>query len=204
VSDLQFNRSPLDCNEIAGSQIPVKTLTPTSAKAGAVVVSRPSLGSTAETGGVHLVINPMESTPCSDSYVLDRHRSCNRASESIMRRNNELDAAQALLRAAGVHDVTVANGGRHVQLRWIGRNGRFRMVTVSRTSGDWRSPHNLRAEIRRQLRFDGMLPEPPAPKPPPCWRTQIRSVVRQLDRISVPVEKAPCLGQVKRDLLAQL
>src|SRR5262245_47753080 len=109
-----------------------------------------------------------------------------------MRRNDDLDAGLATLGEAGIRDVTVVRGAKHLQLRWS-FNGQPRMMTVPCTASDWRSAHNLRSEIPRQLRLDGLLPESngcaPAPSKVPCWREQLEDLTRQLNRISVPTEK---------------
>jgi len=110
-----------------------------------------------------------------------------------MRRNHDLDAALAELDAVGIRAYDIAQGGKHLQLRWCVR-GQVRMLTVSSTPSDQRSPRNTRSEIRKLLRFDGLLPESngrtPTPlKASPCWREQIETISRQLHRVCVPSEK---------------
>jgi hypothetical protein len=107
-----------------------------------------------------------------------------------MRRNRDLAASLAALREAGVYDVIIMHGAKHLQLRWT-YNGQSRMVTVPCTASDLRSPLNTRAEVRKLLRRDGLLPETgrsSAPSRAPCWREQIEVVSRQLHRVCVPHE----------------
>jgi hypothetical protein len=114
-----------------------------------------------------------------------------------MSRNPDLDAAVAELDAVGIRDVTVAHGSKHLQLRWI-HNGQLRVLAVSSTPSDRRSSHNKRAELRRQLRLDGLLPEPSAPPKPKrsSWREQVKSVSHQINRIPVPDEKVAELNNI--------
>jgi hypothetical protein len=84
-------------------------------------------------------------------------------------KNSCLNAVLEELNAAGVRDISHANGGRHRQLRWAARNGDVRVFNVSfgTTSSDYRAAANARSEIRRMLKADGMLVDraPPAPRP---------------------------------------
>jgi hypothetical protein len=107
-----------------------------------------------------------------------------------MRRNEDLDAALAELGEAGIRDVAIARGAKHLQLRWSHR-GQLRMVSVSGTPSDRRSPHNTRSEVRKLLRTDGLLPERsvPAPTTAPSWRERVETLSRQLSQIPVPIEK---------------
>jgi hypothetical protein len=109
-----------------------------------------------------------------------------------MRRNPELDAGLATLAEAGIRDVTVARGAKHLQLRWL-FNNQPRMMTVSCSPSDWRGSRNLRTEIRRQVRLDGLLPEvngsASAPSKVPHWREQVETLSRRLSQILVPGEK---------------
>jgi hypothetical protein len=77
-------------------------------------------------------------------------------------RNPCLDVAKQELAAAGIRDVTHSFGGKHLQIRWRG-NTAERMYVLPLTPSDWRSSKNVRADIRRLLSEDGLLP---APKPP--------------------------------------
>jgi hypothetical protein len=108
-----------------------------------------------------------------------------------MRRNADIDAGLGALADVGIRDIIVSRGSKHWQLRW-NHNGQPRMVSVAVNSGDWRSPHNVRAEVRRPLRLDGLLPEPTPSKAfnNNNWREQVESLSRQLRRVHVPSEKA--------------
>ena len=86
-------------------------------------------------------------------------------------KNPCLAAALQELHAAGINRITQANGGEHLQLRWpsnVTGTGEQK-YTLPGTPSDWRSTANVRADIRRILRADGVLPlterKPPAPKP---------------------------------------
>jgi hypothetical protein len=81
-------------------------------------------------------------------------------------RNNCLDAALSELHAAGIRDVSHARGAKHWQIRW-GANGTTRVYSLPGTPSDYRSVANVRADVRRMLREDGMLVdrEPPRPRP---------------------------------------
>jgi hypothetical protein len=106
-----------------------------------------------------------------------------------MPRNEDLDAGLAELNAAGVRDVVVARGSKHIQLRWKAR-GQPRMKSIAVSPSDWRSRRNVRAEIRGLLRADGLLPEPTR-KPPKAqlhWREQVEDLSRRLRQITVPAE----------------
>ena len=69
-----------------------------------------------------------------------------------MRRNPCLVAALDELEAAGVRNVEVVVGRKHVTLHWTGR-GR-RTVIVSKTPSSWLAPRAARGDVRRILRAD--------------------------------------------------
>ena len=79
-------------------------------------------------------------------------------------RNLCLDAALDELARAGIHDPVIARGAKHPQLRWTTTRGQLRVFAVPGTPSDWRSAENVRHDLRRILRDDGMLavPEPRA------------------------------------------
>ena len=84
-------------------------------------------------------------------------------------KNSCLEIALRELEAAGVRGVEQARGGKHLQLHWRVNGHDARFYTLPCTPSDVRSPHNVRADIRRMLREDGVLttPEqPPAPRQP--------------------------------------
>jgi hypothetical protein len=91
-----------------------------------------------------------------------------------------LDAAIAALREAGVYDYRLAKGGKHLQIHWEA-NGASRFYVLPGTPGDWRSPHNVKAEMRRMLRQDGLLVDTPSePKP---RRATLEQRVRRLEEL---------------------
>ena len=93
-------------------------------------------------------------------------------------RNPCLEIALRELEAVGIRDVEQVRGGKHWQLRWQVNGHGLRVYTIPGTPGDWRSPHNVRAEIRRMLREDGLLvaPERSEPAPP--------SAAPKIDRVA--------------------
>jgi hypothetical protein len=95
-------------------------------------------------------------------------------------RNPCIAAALAELAKAGVRNPDIATGGKHLQIRWTTASGARRMVAVSATPSDWRSPENTRRDVRYILRADGML-EAPAPRTtPPRQPSRIEIVERRL------------------------
>ena len=84
-------------------------------------------------------------------------------------RNNCLDAALSELHAAGIRDVSHARGAKHWQIRW-GAYGTTRVYSLPGTPSDYRSVANVRADVRRMLREDGMLVDREPAKPRPLDR----------------------------------
>jgi hypothetical protein len=85
-------------------------------------------------------------------------------------RNECLTAALRELEAAGVRDIEQARGSKHMQLRWRVNGHDMRIYSMPCTPSDFRSPRNVRADIRRLLREDGVLVTPERPEPPPPAR----------------------------------
>ena len=67
------------------------------------------------------------------------------------------DAAIAELRAAGVYDYELVRGGKHWQVQWALKDGARRFYVLPGTPSDWRSARNVRADIRRLLKADGLI-----------------------------------------------
>jgi hypothetical protein len=85
-------------------------------------------------------------------------------------KNPCLAAALGALEECGIRDVEQARGGKHLQLRWRVNGHDMRIYSMPCTPGDVRSSRNVRADVRRMLREDGVLttserPAPPARKP---------------------------------------
>lgn len=103
-------------------------------------------------------------------------------------RNDCLNAALQELSAAGVRDIARAYGGKHMQLRWQ-VNGTERMYVLPITPSDVRAAANVRADIRRILREDGLLitaeRRPPAPKTPDRITLLERRIVALEQRLAV-------------------
>ena len=72
-------------------------------------------------------------------------------------KNPCLAVALRELEAAGVRGVEQAHGGKHLQLRWRVNGHDMRIYSMPCTPSDFRSPRNVRADIRRLLREDGVL-----------------------------------------------
>jgi hypothetical protein len=95
-----------------------------------------------------------------------------------------LNLALKELAEAGVRDPVVANGGKHLQLRWTTPRGERRCFAVSGTPSDWRSPQNTVRDLRRILRSDGMLEETGTPKtPPPRQPSRIELLERRVGEL---------------------
>jgi hypothetical protein len=89
-----------------------------------------------------------------------------------------LDTAIAELKGAGVYDFKIVSGGKHPQLQWQ-INGVLRFYALPGSASDWRTPHNVRADIRRMLKADGLLApvaveEKHRPRPPTLEQRVIR------------------------------
>jgi hypothetical protein len=103
-------------------------------------------------------------------------------------------AALRELEAAGVRDIEQARGGKHPQLRWRVNGRPLRVYSVPGSSSDWRSAHNVRADVRRMLREDGVdtaaEPKPPPPKSP--------------DRITALTQRVAALEQTVMQLQSRI
>ena len=75
-------------------------------------------------------------------------------------KNECFEIALRELKAVGVRDIEQARGGKHLQLRWRVNGREIRFYTLPCTPSDIRSPQNVRADIRRLLREDGVLTTP--------------------------------------------
>lgn len=87
-------------------------------------------------------------------------------------KNACLEIALRELETAGVRGIEQARGAKHLQLRWRVNGCDMRMYTIPCTPSDVRAPNNVRADVRRLLRQDGVLtmsePKVPPSKPPNC------------------------------------
>jgi hypothetical protein len=99
-------------------------------------------------------------------------------------KNECLEIALRELEAVGVRDIEQAHGGKHLQLRWRVNGRDTRVYTLPCTPSDVRSSQNVRADIRRLLRDDGV--QTTAPKPP---------VVKQPDRLTLMERRIAALEQ---------
>jgi hypothetical protein len=102
-------------------------------------------------------------------------------------RNPCLTAALDELETAGVRDVTVARtGGGHYQIRYTVREHDHRILGVSSTPSDVNAPNQVRRQIRKALRTDGLLVEERKPKASP---------VRQPSQLEVLTQRVAALEQ---------
>jgi hypothetical protein len=88
--------------------------------------------------------------------------------ESDAVRNLCLTTAIEELAKAGIRDPVIAHGAKHPQIRWTTPRGESRVFAVPGTPSDWRSAENVRRDLRKILRADGLLlglPEPRSPAP---------------------------------------
>jgi hypothetical protein len=98
-------------------------------------------------------------------------------------RNPCLAVALEELAKAGIHHPEIARGSKHLQLRWVTASGQPRMFAVPGTPSDWRTPENVRRDIRRVLRADGMLEVPQPRTPPPQQPSRIELLEQRLAAI---------------------
>ena len=78
-----------------------------------------------------------------------------------MSRNPCLDIALRELGAAGIRNITQGYGSKHLQLRWRVNGHPERMYSMALTPSDVRAPYNVRSDIRRLLRDDGIIIDAP-------------------------------------------
>ena len=88
-------------------------------------------------------------------------------------RNLCLDAALDELTRAGIHDPVIARGAKHLQRRW----------TTTGTPSDWRSAENVRHDLRKILRGDGMLMTPQPRSAPVKQPSRIELLERRLAEV---------------------
>ena len=130
------------------------------------------------------------------------------------KRNACLDAALSVLADAGVRDFQLVHGSKHPQLRWSINGHPLRILTLPGTTGDWRSPRNVRRDTRALLRLDGIIEEreqrprstsevkprsktPTTPRirgpdhtpklaPRARWRERVEWLARELKGVNIP------------------
>ena len=115
-------------------------------------------------------------------------------------RNECLAIALRELDAAGVRNIEQVRGGKHLQLRWQVDGHGLRIYSVPGTPGDWRSPRNVRAEIRKLLREDRLLAMPERPEPAPLPSSPKIDRLTELER-QVAAQRA-LLAELKRRVAA--
>ena len=97
-------------------------------------------------------------------------------------KNPCLEAALRELNNAGIRDIERSYGGKHLQLRWRANGRGLRTYPVPMTPSDWRSSHNVAADIRRMLREDGMLMAvPPKSSKPPDRISRLEARIAALE-----------------------
>jgi hypothetical protein len=110
-------------------------------------------------------------------------------------KNDCIEVALRELEAAGVRGVEQAHGGKHLQLRWRVNGHDMRIYSVPGTPSDVRSPRNVRADIRRLLREDGVLVTQERPASPPA---------RKPDRVTVLEQRIAALEREMAELRSQI
>jgi hypothetical protein len=115
---------------------------------------------------------------------------------SKLKQNPCLQAALSELAKVGIRDVERSYGGKHLQIRFKANGSGTRMYSMPLTPSDWRSPNNVRADIRRMLREDGLLKMPvehrtPAPRPP-----------APIDRVTLLERRVAVLEQIIKERLS--
>ena len=105
-------------------------------------------------------------------------------------KNECLTAALRELSEAGIRDVQRSYGSKHPQLRWRVNGMGLRIYTVPGTPSDVRSVRNVRAEVRRMLREDGVLPaNGGAGQAPPPQPSRIERLERRLAEVERRLEE---------------
>jgi hypothetical protein len=94
-----------------------------------------------------------------------------------------LAIALSELANAGIRHPTISNGGKHMQVRWTTASGQPRMMPIPGTPSDWRTPDNIRRDVRRILRSDNMLQTPESKTPPPRQPSRIELLERRVEAI---------------------
>lgn len=98
---------------------------------------------------------------------------------------NACKVVVAELRRAAVYDFEFVRGAKHEQVRWRVNGHEPRFITIPGSPSDWRWEQNLRSDIRRLLRADGLLVDPePAEKPRPKPKdrlSRLEQTVRALE-----------------------
>jgi hypothetical protein len=98
-------------------------------------------------------------------------------------RNPCLAAALEELGKVGVRHPEIAHGAKHLQVRWVTGRGEPRMYAVPGTPSDWRSAENVRRDMRKILRADGMLEAPEPRAPPPRQPSRIELLERRMAEV---------------------
>jgi hypothetical protein len=110
-------------------------------------------------------------------------------------KNPCLAAALGALEECGIRDVEQVHGGKHLQLRWRVNGHDMHIYSMPCTPSDFRSPRNVRADIRRLLREDGVLVTPERPASPPA---------RKPDRVTVLEQRIAALERAMAELRSQI
>jgi hypothetical protein len=104
-------------------------------------------------------------------------------------KNPCLDIALAELESAGVRDIQIARGSKHPQVRFRINGGPVQVFSVPGTPGDWRSPQNTRADIKKFLRECG-VPEPERSRKQPLKKPdRITLLERRVDALEHQLTK---------------
>ena len=98
-------------------------------------------------------------------------------------RNLCLTSAIEELARVGIHDPVIARGAKHLQLRWTTTRGQLRVFAVPGTPSDWRSAENVRHDLRKILRGDGMLALPQPRSAPVKQPSRIELLERRLAEV---------------------
>jgi hypothetical protein len=123
-------------------------------------------------------------------------------------RNACLDIALRELAEHGIRDVEVAYGAKHPQLRFRINGGQLRVFAIPGTSSDWRSPQNVRRDLRKLLREGGVIAvservRPVSASPPKLDRMSVlerhmRAMEQRIAELEVKLKASP--AQAKKQL----
>lgn len=118
-------------------------------------------------------------------------------------KNPCLEVAMNELAKVGIRDVTHSFGGKHQQIRFRVNGAAECMYVLPSTPSDFRSAANVRADIRRILKEDGMLTtterRPPAPRPPDRVTLLERRIVALEQRNAMLEQRLAALEQQQKN-----
>jgi hypothetical protein len=110
----------------------------------------------------------------------------------------------AELARAGIRNAEIVRGAKHEQVRWSVNGHTPRILTIPGTPSDHRTPANVRADVRRALRADGVIVDhAPKPKPTPSPRDRMSILEQRVRALELKVSEITLPSTVPRETLNQ-